>query len=129
MEDVLEIRRLGKYNPNMGVLNKRPVKVRFNSERTAMEVIALARKLRRVEGMKDVYINKDLSVPERTKLQKLRAKAREENEARSDKEAKNYFFAVRRGRVMKLTKRDVTEEEMGATGGEEAPSVQQKMGQ
>ena len=129
MEDVLEIRRLGRYDPNKGVQNKRPVKVRFNSERTAMEVIALARKLRRVEGMKDVYINKDLSVLERTKLQKLRAKAREENEARSDEEAKNYFFAVRRGRVMKLTKRDVTEEEMGATGGEEAPSVWQKMGQ
>ena len=68
MEDVLEIRRLGRYDPNKGILNKRPVKVRFNSERTAMEVIALARKLRRIEGMKDVYINKDLSVPERKKL-------------------------------------------------------------
>ena len=123
MEDVIEIRRLGKYDPNKGISNRRPVKVRFGSERTAMEVIALARKLRSVERMKDVYINKDLSIPARLRLKELRAKAKEDNDARSDEEARNYFFAVRRGRVMKLTKRDMTEEVVGATGGEDAPSV------
>ena len=124
MEDVLQIRRVGRYDPNKGELNKRPVKVRFDSERTAMEVMALARKLRRVEKMNGVYINQDLSVTERSRLYELRMKAKNENEARSEEEAKKYFFAVRRGRVMKLTKRDVIEEELGATGGEEAPHVQ-----
>lgn len=127
MEDVLEIRRVGRYDPNKKALNKRPVKVRFNSERTAMEVIAMAKRLRKVEGMKEIYINKDLSIPERIKLQELRLKARKENESRSDEEAKNYFFAVRRGKVMKLFRRDVIEEELGATGGEEAPSAQQEI--
>lgn len=127
MEDVLEIRRVGKYDSNKKALNKRPVKVRFNSERTAMEVIAMAKRLRKVEGIKKIYINKDLSIPERIKLQELRMKAREENESRSDEEAKNYFFAVRRGKVTKLVKRDVTEEELGATGGERDPTVQQEM--
>lgn len=72
MEDVLEIRRVGKYDSNKKALNKRPVKVRFNSERTAMGVIAMAKRLRKVEGIKKIYINKDLSIPERIKLQELR---------------------------------------------------------
>lgn len=77
MEDVLEIRRVGRYDPNKKALNKRPVKVRFNSERTAMEVTTMAKRLRKVEGMKEIYINKDSSIPERIKLQDLRVKARE----------------------------------------------------
>ena len=125
MEDVIEIRRLGKYNHNKGAINQRPVKVRFNTERTAMEVLAVARKLRRDDKMKGVYIDRDMSIPERTKHRELRMKAREANEARSEEEAKNHFFAVRWGKVMKLTKRDVSEEEVGAVGGEEAPKTQQ----
>ena len=124
MEEVLDIKRLGKYITEKGTSNKRPVKVRFDQERTAREVIALAKKLSKVEEMKGIYINKDLSASERIKLRELRGKAREENESRSEEQARNYFFAVRRGKVMKLFKRGLTEEELGATGGEEAPSTQ-----
>ena len=120
MDDVLEIRRVGRYDANKKGLNKRPVKVRFNSERTAREVIAMARKLRRIDGMKELYINKNLSLPERIKVQELREKAREQNKARTEEEAVKYFFAVRRGRVMRLFKRREDEEGVMEQGGEEA---------
>ena len=110
MEDVLEVRRLGKYDGTKKGLNKRPVKVRFNTERTAREVIAMARKLRKIEGMENVYINKDLSLAERTNEHELRMKAREQNETRTEEEERKHFFVVRRGKVIKLFK---TREEEG----------------
>lgn len=121
MEEVMEVRRVGRYDPNKKELNKRPIRVRFTSERIAREVIAMAKKLRKLDGMKEVYINKDLSLPERIKIQEQRVKAREQNENRTDEEAKKYFFAVRRGRVMRLFKRRETEEEEGAIGGAMPP--------
>ena len=122
-EDVLEIRRVGRYDPDKKGNNKRPVKVRFNSERTAREVLAMANKLRWIDGMKGIYINKDMSLTERKNLQELREEARNLNENRTDEEAKKYFFAVRWGKVKKLVKRIVSREEEedtvereGATG-------------
>ena len=113
MEDVLEMKRVGRFDPSKKGLSKRPVKVRFNTERTAREVMAMARKLRKSQEMKEVYINKDLSLPERIKVQEMRVKAREQNENRTEEEARKYFFAVRRGRMMKLWRRGG-----GAEGGE-----------
>ena len=75
-DDVLEIRRVGRYDPEKKSSKKRPVKVRFNSERTAREVLAMANKLRRIDGMKGIYINKDMSLAERKKQQELRVEAK-----------------------------------------------------
>ena len=117
-DDILEVRRVGKFNRTRGAVNKRLIKVRFNTEKTAREVIAMASKLSRNEETKGIYINKDLSMAERMKGQQLRNEAKEKNQARSEQEAKQHFFAVRQWRVVKLR---VHGETMDATTEEAEP--------
>lgn len=117
-DDILEVRRVGKFNRTRGAVNKRLIKVRFNTEKTAREVIAMASKLSRNEETKGIYINKDLPMAERIKGRQLRNEAKEKNQARSEQEAKQHFFAVRRWRVVKVR---VDGEGMDATTEEAEP--------
>ena len=94
---VVEIRRLGDAARGSD-RGPRPVLVRFDRESDARDVLANSWRLSRVDGLRRVFIDKDLSREERRRNWELRREAKERNEELTDEERTRYFFAVRRGR-------------------------------
>ena len=107
---VIDVRRLG----GLGEADRgpRPVLVRFDKESEARDVLVNSWRLSKSEGLRRVYVDKDMSKEERRHAWELRREAKTKNEARTAEERACYFFAVRGGKVrQRFRTEDRTREE------------------
>ncbi len=90
VEQTEEVYRIGKYNEN-GI---RPMKIRLVSQTAAEHVLQRTGKLAKVEGMKEIWIKRDMNEEEKSKLKELRVEAQSKNEERIQEQARRFTWKV-----------------------------------
>ena len=89
--------RLGSYEEG----KSRPLKLKLKSQVAAETLLRRAWKLKDHEDTKSIYIRKNMSQEERTKMKELINDVKEKNEARNEEEKTQFFWKVRNGRLKK----------------------------
>ena len=106
VEQIEEVNRLGKY-VEKGV---RPMKIRFCSQVAAETVLAKSWKLAEVNGMKEIWLRRDLNEEERSKQKELRDEVRAKNEARTQEEMSKFVWKLKDMRIRKWWLREASGE-------------------
>lgn len=89
--------RLGAYEEG----KSRPLKLKLKSPGAAEALLRRAWKLKDYEETKSIYIRRNMTQEERTKIKKMVTEVREKNEARTKEEKTKFFWRVRNGRLKK----------------------------
>ncbi len=85
-----EVYRIGKYSEG----GKRPMKIRLNTQAAAEYILRRTSLLRKIEGMKDIYIRREMNEEERNKVKELKEEAKTKNEERTQEQAERYMWRV-----------------------------------
>ena len=89
--------RLGAHEEG----KSRPLKLKFKSQVAAEALLRKAWKLKDHVDTKSIYIRKNMTQEERTKIKELVNEVKEKNEARNEEEKTKFFWKVRNGRLKK----------------------------
>ena len=89
-DEIEEVTRIGRYVEG----GSRPLRVKFQSQAAAEEVLVRAQKLARKEEFKKVWIKRDHSAEEREKIRELWNEADGKNESRTESEKKKFRWKV-----------------------------------
>ncbi len=85
-----EVYRIGKYSEG----GKRPMKIRLNTQAAAEYTLRRTSLLRKIEGVKDIYIRREMNEEERNKVKELKEEAKTKNEERTQEQAERYMWRV-----------------------------------
>ncbi len=85
-----EAYRIGKYSEG----GKRPMKIRLNTQAAAEYILRRTSLLRKIEGVKDIYIRREMNEEERNKVKELKEEAKTKNEERTQEQAERYMWRV-----------------------------------
>ena len=95
--EVEESVRLGSYEEG----KNRPLKLKLKSQVATEALLRRAWRLKDHEDTKLIYIRKNMTQEERTKIKELVNEVKEKNEARNEEEKTKFFWKVRNGRLKK----------------------------
>ena len=85
-----EVTRIGKYTEE----RTRPMKVRLDSQVAAEMILRRTSYLRKAEGMKDIYIRREMNEEERNTVKELMEEAKAKNEERTKEQAEKFIWRV-----------------------------------
>ena len=97
-----EIHRIGKYT--------RPMKIRLNSQAAAEFILKRTGLLRKAEGMKDIYIRREMNEEERNKVKELKEEAKAKHEERTKEQAEKFIWRVVDMKIRKWWLKDARQE-------------------
>ena len=95
--EVEDYMRLGKYEEG----KTRAMKITLKSQVAAESLLRHAWRLKGSEETKMIYVRRNMTEEERTKMREMVTEVKVRNEARSEEDKKKFFWKVRGGRVWK----------------------------
>ena len=94
---VEDYQRLGKYEEG----KSRPVKVTLRSQLDAESVLRNSWKLKNSQETNMIYVRRNMSQEERSKMREMVAQVKEKNEQRNEEEKNEFFWKIRHDKVWK----------------------------